>query len=50
MGRIAERDNVTTVLKWTAQLVVLLGSAGDWAQGAEPWVIGPFTRPATGIR
>ncbi len=48
MGRIAERGRVTTVLKWTAQLVVLLGSAGAWAQGSEPWVIGPFARPASG--
>jgi predicted GH43/DUF377 family glycosyl hydrolase/lysophospholipase L1-like esterase len=36
------------ILKWTAGLVVLLGAASASAQSSTPWVIGPFTRPATG--
>ncbi len=36
------------ILKWTAGLVVLLGAAGAWTQNSPQWVIGPFSRPATG--
>ncbi|MGA8090020.1 MAG: GDSL-type esterase/lipase family protein [Terracidiphilus sp.] len=48
MGRITERERVKTILKFAIALGVLLGSAGVWAQGAPKWVIGRFTRPATG--
>ena len=48
MGRITERDRVKTILKLSIALGALLGTAGLWAQGAPQWVIGPFTRPATG--
>jgi predicted GH43/DUF377 family glycosyl hydrolase/lysophospholipase L1-like esterase len=48
MGRIAETDRVKTILKLSIALGVLLGTAGLVAQGAPKWVIGPFTRPATG--
>ena len=37
-----------TILKLSIALGVLLGTAGLVAQGAPKWVIGPFTRPATG--
>lgn len=48
MGRIAERDCVTKILKCAIGMVVLLGAAGAWAQSSAPWVIGPFARPASG--
>ena len=49
MGRIAERDCVKMILKGAVALGVLLATAGVRAQSASPkWVIGPFSRPATG--
>jgi predicted GH43/DUF377 family glycosyl hydrolase/lysophospholipase L1-like esterase len=48
MGRITERDFLTTMVKCAIALGVLLGAAGAGAQGAPKWVIGPFTRPVTG--
>ena len=36
------------VLKSIAGLVVLMGAVAVSAQNTKPWVIGPFTRPATG--
>ena len=48
MRRIAERDRVKKVLKCAVALGVFLASRGYRAQSAPPWVIGPFTRPATG--
>ncbi len=48
MGRITEKDRVKTILKWAVALGVLLGTAGLGAQDAPKWVIGPFSRPATG--
>ena len=50
MGRIAERDRVKTILQVAVALSVLLAAAGMQPQSATPWVIGPFTRPAWGIR
>ncbi len=36
------------VLKGIVGLIVLVSSAGLWAQSPIQWVIGPFARPATG--